>query len=210
MASPTTTIAYSLRCAHAASAGTLTDVEQLLCAFSAGTRSVISGGRIRQDSLSGGTILIQQTPLGLLIVIDSSADFCTYRLVGRGTPPRLDHSKTTQAHVYPFDSWLSTTNRESAQSACAGVCTILWGNDATYITMTMYGQCPPDSAGACRAQREIDAGLGSPPHAPADLLVEVLREIQLSPTLGFGDTGVGAYTHPHTGEEEAPSAPVKN
>ncbi|AFR32445.1 nuclear protein ul4 [Leporid alphaherpesvirus 4] len=185
MGTPTTTIAYSLRGAQTTFPRAPAEVEQLLCTFGSGSRSVISGGHMRHDPLTCGTVLIQQTPLGLLVVVDSKADFCTYRFNGRGDPPRLDHSRAANTHVYPFNSWTSTTNRESAHSIRAGVFTGLWGSDSTYITITIYGHASEhasdDHAPAPRPEE------GSAP--PTDLLVEVLREIQLSPTLGLGSPG---------------------
>ncbi|ARS01715.1 nuclear protein UL4 [Macacine alphaherpesvirus 1] len=199
MAASPATIAYSLHGTATSSACVLPDAEQVVCAFEGGTRAIASRGCLRQDALSRGAVVIRQTPVGLLVMVDCRTDFCAYRFVGRSGRQRLERWWDTNLCAYPFDSWVSSTRGESVRSPTAGIVTVVWGEDSIYVTVTVYGSPPggedetsppyapsppPDTPDApsppAASPASTEAG------AAADLLVEVMKEIQLSPTLGFG------------------------
>ncbi|AHM96271.1 nuclear protein UL4 [Papiine alphaherpesvirus 2] len=196
-ASPAT-IAYSLHGTATSSACVLPDAEQVVCAFESGTRAIASRGCLRHDALSRGAVVVRQTPVGLLVMVDCRTEFCAYRFVGRSERQRLERWWDTNLCAYPFDSWVSSTRGESVRSPTAGIVTVVWGEDSIYITITVYGS-PPAGEGETPARPPSPpgdaSGAPSPPAvspasaetgAAADLLVEVMKEIQLSPTLGFG------------------------
>nr|BAC58043.1 UL4 [Macacine alphaherpesvirus 1] len=199
MAASPATIAYSLHGTATSSACVLPDAEQVVCAFDGGTRAIASRGCLRQDTLSRGAVVVRQTPVGLLVMVDCRTDFCAYRFVGRSGRQRLERWWDTDLCAYPFDSWVSSTRGESVRSPTAGIVTVVWGEDSIYINVTVYGSPPGGEAEAPLpdpSSPPLDApGTPSPPAvspasaeagAAADLLVEVMKEIQLSPTLGFG------------------------
>nr|AHM96052.1 nuclear protein UL4 [Papiine alphaherpesvirus 2] len=196
-ASPAT-IAYSLHGTATSSACVLPDAEQVVCAFESGTRAIASRGCLRHDALSRGAVVVRQTPVGLLVMVDCRAEFCAYRFVGRSERQRLERWWDTNLCAYPFDSWVSSTRGESVRSPTAGIVTVVWGEDSIYITVTVYGS-PPEGEAETPARPPSPPGesCGTPSRpavspasaeagAAADLLVEVMKEIQLSPTLGFG------------------------
>ncbi|BBM13176.1 nuclear protein [pteropodid alphaherpesvirus 2] len=200
LASPTT-IAYSFYGVQTSPAQTLPDTEQFVARFGSGTRTIISGSRERRDSLAGGAIVLQHTPIGFVAIIDCRTDFCTYRFIGPINQPQLNFWEKAQLCAYPFRAWVSSTRGESALSSTAGLVTVVWGTNTIFLTATIYtptlpaphpSSLGPASSSPSRQQSFEESG------PAADLLVEVMKEIQLSPTLGCADFSFMAPLTPLT------------
>nr|AQZ56120.1 nuclear protein UL4 [Human alphaherpesvirus 2]AQZ57327.1 nuclear protein UL4 [Human alphaherpesvirus 2]AQZ58108.1 nuclear protein UL4 [Human alphaherpesvirus 2]AQZ58676.1 nuclear protein UL4 [Human alphaherpesvirus 2]ATD86508.1 UL4 [Human alphaherpesvirus 2] len=200
MGNPQTTIAYSLHHPRASLTSALPDAAQVVHVFESGTRAVLTRGRARQDRLPRGGVVIQHTPIGLLVIIDCRAEFCAYRFIGRASTQRLERWWDAHMYAYPFDSWVSSSHGESVRSATAGILTVVWTPDTIYITATIYGTAPEAARGCDNAPLDVRPTTPPAPVSPTagevpanttDLLVEVLREIQISPTLDDADPTPG-------------------
>lgn len=125
MGNPQTTIAYSLHHPRASLTSALPDAAQVVHVFESGTRAVLTRGRARQDRLPRGGVVIQHTPIGLLVIIDCRAEFCAYRFIGRASTQRLERWWDAHMYAYPFNSWVSSSNGERVRSATGGILTVV-------------------------------------------------------------------------------------
>ncbi|AQS79212.1 nuclear protein UL4 [Ateline alphaherpesvirus 1] len=200
-------VAYTLKPARAPAAWELHETEHIACAFDRGVRCVATDDCLRQDPLGRGSVTIQGTPGGVVVVVNCPEDFCAYHFAGVSPGRMLRQWEDTRMCVYPFDSWVGLTRTESVRSASAGTATLLWSGDSLYVTATIADQEPPlaqpptevalpAQAPAPLSSVEESGAIGGLPSydeagVAADLLTEVLEEIQLSPALGHD-----AHAHP--------------
>ncbi|ADO13824.1 nuclear protein UL4 [Saimiriine alphaherpesvirus 1] len=195
-------VAYTLRNARGPTTWKLYDTEHIVSTFDSGVRYVATAGRLRQDPLDGGSVVLQDTPGGVVVVVNCPADFCAYRFVGRTQGHVLRQWEDTGMCVYPFDAWTGSTHTESVRSASAGTAIVLWCDDSLYITATVCDADPPADSPTARvdetpgslledAHEELLAG-DSEARVAADLLTEVLDQVQLGPASSFEGCARGA------------------